>query len=539
MPPPQQQPTAIQLGASLPLQSAGHQPQPEIMWLLPQASDVCAIHPLQICNTMTTESAAALPQQVPQSVLDITTGRQTLLWKNVPAMYTRDKLIEHLIGFDFKLGYDINFFYAPFDLERKGLKGFAFVSFTSHELAVRCMSGMRGFADWDIRCSDHKVSEFQWNSKAQGLAQNLETVRRIPVLKHKAFPPEHLPLLFQDGVTCSAVDGSNIELNLGNLKSLPARAPRTNQRVNGKRAGKQVNAAQPGQGQRPKLQFQQVQALLYEAAESDFVTQLPQSCAARGSSPIAQQDQQEEQAQEEIDQERMAIAEHNQGEHDNDKCDHCPLCYPDSNGDAQSSQPGSARNETTSMQKNDEKAQQEKNEKNEEKEKNEKDEKNEPEEKEDEEDKEKEYLAIVEQAIKRCLKLWQKVFPNAGVHLDAGDEKENKKETVYHNTSSALTVLIRKEDRQDEYFVPPTKQKKGHGKKVKAGGEAPVDPYKMVIKPDPKITELFNSLELNPPSTVAEIPALLEKLEKKKEIHNNKVQEPQEEQGEMQGENED
>merc|ERR1712048_904544 len=117
-------------------------------------------------------------------------------------------------------------------------------------------------------------------------------------------------------------------------------------------------------------------------------------------------------------------------------------------------------------------------------------------------------ITLIEQTMKFCKSL----LPQA-----AGEQKEEKKETVFNNKDGEV-VLGKKEDRADEWFFCPTK-KKGGPKKGKASG----DESKKPIKHNAETFKLFDTLGLEAPITVADVPPLLEKLEKQMETYQEKV----------------
>merc|ERR1711953_192744 len=101
-------------------------------------------------------------------------------------------------------------------------------------------------------------------------------------------------------------------------------------------------------------------------------------------------------------------------------------------------------------------------------------------------------MVLIEQTITFCKSL---------LPQEKTEEKEEKKETV-HNNKDGEVVLLKKEDREEEYFFAPTK-KKGP-KKGKASADEPAK----------KAFKLFDALKVEAPITVADVPAVLEKLEK-------------------------
>merc|ERR1712157_325095 len=72
----------------------------------------------------------------------------------------------------------------------------------------------------------------------------------------------------------------------------------------------------------------------------------------------------------------------------------------------------------------------------------------------------------------------------------------------------------------DEWFFSPTK-KKGGAKKGKPAG---TDTAKKPIKHNAETFKLFDTLGLEAPITVADVPPLIEKLEKSLETYQEKVQ---------------
>merc|ERR1712232_419453 len=119
-------------------------------------------------------------------------------------------------------------------------------------------------------------------------------------------------------------------------------------------------------------------------------------------------------------------------------------------------------------------------------------------------------ITLIEQTVKFCKGL---------LPQDAAEQKEEKKETVFNNKDGEV-VLSKKEDRADEWYFCPTK-KKGGPKKGKASGD---ESKKKPIKHNAETFKLFDTLGLEAPITVADVPPLLEKLEKNMETYQEKVQ---------------
>merc|ERR1712151_227213 len=120
------------------------------------------------------------------------------------------------------------------------------------------------------------------------------------------------------------------------------------------------------------------------------------------------------------------------------------------------------------------------------------------------------HITLIDQTVQFCKGL---------LPQEAAEAKEEKKETVFNNKDGEV-VLGKKEDRANEFYFAPTK-KKGGAKKANKPAE---DKTKKTIKHNAETFKLFDSLGLEAPITVADVPALLEKLEKQTELYQDKVQ---------------
>merc|ERR1711953_811076 len=118
-------------------------------------------------------------------------------------------------------------------------------------------------------------------------------------------------------------------------------------------------------------------------------------------------------------------------------------------------------------------------------------------------------MVLIEQTITFCKSL---------LPQEKTEEKEEKKETV-HNNKDGEVVLLKKEDREEEYFFAPTK-KKGPKKGKSASSD---DPSKKAIKHNAETFKLFDALKVEAPITVADVPAVLEKLEKQMVVCQEKL----------------
>merc|ERR1712039_1045042 len=120
-------------------------------------------------------------------------------------------------------------------------------------------------------------------------------------------------------------------------------------------------------------------------------------------------------------------------------------------------------------------------------------------------------ITLIEQTIKFCNSL-------VGEKKEA--ETKEVKETE-HTNPEGTQVLMKKEDRDEEYYFAPTAK----GKKGKKKGGAKAEGSAKPIKHNAETFRLFDSLKLNAPITTDEVPDLLEKLEAQLTEYNDKVKE--------------
>merc|ERR1719350_948301 len=99
------------------------------------------------------------------------------------------------------------------------------------------------------------------------------------------------------------------------------------------------------------------------------------------------------------------------------------------------------------------------------------------------------------------------------------EQKSEEKKTVFDNPADT-EVLVKKEDRDEYYFMPTAKGKKGKSKS-KASEEKSSKP----IKHNAETFRLFSQLGLNAPITTDDIPDTMAKLEAKLEEYKKKVKE--------------
>jgi hypothetical protein len=117
----------------------------------------------------------------------------TLMMQNIPNEYSRQMLLDLLNGNGFAGKYD--FAYLPLDFKTKRSLGYAFLNFTSKEVATQFLNAFEGFSGWCI--PSRKVCAVTW-SALQGLEAHVECYRSSPVM-HSSVPEECRPLLFESG----------------------------------------------------------------------------------------------------------------------------------------------------------------------------------------------------------------------------------------------------------------------------------------------------------------------------------------------------
>jgi len=116
-------------------------------------------------------------------------------------------------------------------------------------------------------------------------------------------------------------------------------------------------------------------------------------------------------------------------------------------------------------------------------------------------------ITLVEQTIAFCNSLTQQ----------KADKAQVEKKEITHDKMDGLEVCMKKED-EDEFFMAPSKVKKGKSKK---GGKA--EGSAKPIKHNAETFRLFDQMKLDAPITTDEVPALLEQLEAKLADYQAKV----------------
>lgn len=163
-----------------------------------------AVPPLQQWAPRTNEASAPMRQPIPQYTPAVAPTQEgssksntTVMWKNIPGNYRQKDIIQHLEDKGFKGLFD--FVYAPFDFERKAMKGFAFVNFVDNSRAELCMQFFKDFNQWKNK-SEKKLEVIWPEGKGgqpplQGLQANLKRYKNSDVM-HKEIPEEFKPMTF-------------------------------------------------------------------------------------------------------------------------------------------------------------------------------------------------------------------------------------------------------------------------------------------------------------------------------------------------------
>jgi hypothetical protein len=120
--------------------------------------------------------------------------RTSLLLRNLPGSFTRDKVMEVLRTLG--LATKVDFLYNPWNLKIKQSCGYAFVNFTTPEAAVECLQRLHGFC---LDVQGEHVCEVQWCTDNQGLHAHVERYRDSRIM-HECVNDAYKPALFTNGV---------------------------------------------------------------------------------------------------------------------------------------------------------------------------------------------------------------------------------------------------------------------------------------------------------------------------------------------------
>jgi hypothetical protein len=126
---------------------------------------------------------------------DFLAPQTTVVLRNLPAGFTRSKLMEVLDGQG--LALNVDFSYVPGNLKLNVNCGYAFVNFASHEAAKACLEKWDGFIDWGVE--DGSVCEAVWCSDRQGLVSLVEHYRNSRIM-HASVDDEYKPAMFENGL---------------------------------------------------------------------------------------------------------------------------------------------------------------------------------------------------------------------------------------------------------------------------------------------------------------------------------------------------
>jgi hypothetical protein len=118
----------------------------------------------------------------------------TVMMRNIPSRCNRKQLLDLIDSHGFVGCYDL--IYLPVDFKKWVGLGYAFINFCSTSEAERFRHHFNGFSDWSRQSS--KVCEVSWSDALQGLDDNVERYRNIPVM-HISVPDEFKPVLFKNG----------------------------------------------------------------------------------------------------------------------------------------------------------------------------------------------------------------------------------------------------------------------------------------------------------------------------------------------------
>mmetsp|Transcript_67817 Transcript_67817/g.196146 ORF Transcript_67817/g.196146 Transcript_67817/m.196146 type:complete len:218 (-) Transcript_67817:82-735(-) len=125
------------------------------------------------------------PQQIPQT---------TMVLKNVPCNYDRQKLLGLLDAQGFRERYD--FVYLPIDFCKGGNYGYCNINFVDEASATEFATLMHDFSDWEIPSKKRAIVEARRDG--QGREFLVEYFRNSDIM-HKDVPDEFRPLLLENG----------------------------------------------------------------------------------------------------------------------------------------------------------------------------------------------------------------------------------------------------------------------------------------------------------------------------------------------------
>lgn len=174
---------------SLPYNSAATQVNNSIEAV--QQIDACSPSPVPVLESAPSRSAAPL---VIEDTAVETALNTTLILRNLPAGLGRSALLGVLRSEGF--ADHVVFIYLPMNLRSSGNFGYAFVDFSSTEVAEHCKEKLEGFNGWSE--ASEKALEVAW-SETQGLDAHVQRYRDSPLM-HASVEDELKPAMFKNGV---------------------------------------------------------------------------------------------------------------------------------------------------------------------------------------------------------------------------------------------------------------------------------------------------------------------------------------------------
>ncbi|CAK0891876.1 unnamed protein product [Prorocentrum cordatum] len=121
--------------------------------------------------------------------------RTTVMMRNVPYMWTREKLLALLDSKGFAKKYD--FVYVPIDFETTHTRGYCFVNLTSPSHVEPFFETFGGFCDWQCEAC-RKECQVCW-SETQTLHSNILRYKDSNVMS-PSVPDAYKPIILKDGV---------------------------------------------------------------------------------------------------------------------------------------------------------------------------------------------------------------------------------------------------------------------------------------------------------------------------------------------------
>lgn len=119
----------------------------------------------------------------------------TVMMRNIPNSYTRERLLFLLDSHGFAGFYDL--VYLPIDFTSRSGLGYAFINFKSAADAKRFREYFHGFDDWGV--FSEKACDAHGSATHQGIEANIERYRNSPMM-HESVPDEFRPVIFKGGV---------------------------------------------------------------------------------------------------------------------------------------------------------------------------------------------------------------------------------------------------------------------------------------------------------------------------------------------------